>query len=276
MMNASGMVFLRRDGRVAQVLVGIAVRRDKQAPMAEFEDEDLRGARFHRVDLSGSQWHGVVLQNVKITDTWVNNVELSGHIETFKVNDIDVSAYVSDELDKRYPERRRLRATDPDGLRSAWAIVEEQAQATLERARTLPAAALDESVGGEWSFLQTLRHLVFATDRWITGPVLADPHPYHPLGYPHDVPEEWEGLGLDMEARPPLDVVVDLRRQRMASIAELLRGASDHDLSRTVASPNGGTATVGACVGVVVNEEWWHNRYANRDLDVLAVTPPTV
>ena len=31
---------------------------------------------------------------------------------------------------------------------------------------------LDASVDGEYSYLQTLRHLVFAIDRWITGPVL--------------------------------------------------------------------------------------------------------
>jgi len=38
---------------------------------------------------------------------------------------------------------------------------------TVERARLLPPDLLHESVDGEWSFIETLRHLVFATDSWI-------------------------------------------------------------------------------------------------------------
>jgi hypothetical protein len=238
--------------------------------MVEFTDDDLRGSRFLRVDLSDSRWHGVMLQNVKITDTWVDNLEISGHIVSLTVNDVDVSAFVSQELDKRHPERRMLSATDVDGVRAAWAMVEEHAHATVERARSLPESALDESVDGEFSFLQTLRHLVFATDRWITGPVLAEPEPFHPLGYPHDDPEPWRALGLDIDARPSLDDVLDLRRGRMLRVAELVRTASDDDLMRTVASPNGGMTSVLKCIHVVLGEEWAHNRYANRDLDVLA------
>ena len=44
---------------------------------------------------------------------------------------------------------------------------------------------LDESVDEQWSYLETLRHLVFATDRWVTGPVLRDANPFHPLGMPN-------------------------------------------------------------------------------------------
>ncbi|MEY2424253.1 MAG: hypothetical protein QOI95_4320 [Acidimicrobiaceae bacterium] len=237
--------------------------------MVEFTDDDLQGSRFWRVNLSGSRWHGVLLQNVKITDTWVNNVEISGLIGTLKVNDVDVSAFVRNELDKRHPERRMLSATDVDGLRAAWAMIDEQARATVDRARALPEAALDESVDGEFSFLQTLRHLVFATDRWITGPVFGDPNHFHPLGYPHDGADEKELAALDVDARPSLDEVLDLRRERVVRVAELLRTAAHDDLRRTVASPNGGTTSVMSCIHVVLGEEWEHNRYANRDLDVL-------
>ena len=49
----------------------------------------------------------------------------------------------------------------------------------------------------------------------------------------------------------------------------LLAGSGDDDLARTVANPNGGTASVTGCVQVVLGEEWAHDRYANRDLDAL-------
>jgi hypothetical protein len=240
--------------------------------VAEFTDENLQGSRFLRVDLSGARLHGVMLQNVKITDAWVNEVDISGMVGRLVVNEVDVSAFVRDELDRRHPERRMLTATDLEGVRAAWAMAEERADATVARARDLPPADLDASVDGEYSYLQTLRHLVFATDRWITGPVLGDPEPFHPLGWPPDDPEGGRALGLDVDATPTLDEVLAVRRSRMASIGDLLRDASQADLARTVASPNGGPTSVLSCLHVVLREEWAHDRYANRDLDILAST----
>jgi hypothetical protein len=237
--------------------------------MAEFVDQDLRGAQFRRVDLSGSRFHSVELENVRITDAWVNNLDISGYLGTLIVNEVDVTAFVWDELDKRYPDRRKLQAADPEGLRAAWAMIGEKAQATLQRAEALPAAALDESVDGEWSYLQTLRHLVFATDRWITDPVLGEPSPFHPLGFPHDGSEEAATLGLDTDARPSLEEVLEARRDRMERVTALLAAVSEDDLGRTVPNPNGGETSVLACIRVVLDEEWAHNRYANRDLDTL-------
>lgn len=42
---------------------------------------------------------------------------------------------------------------------------------------------LHESVNEEWSFVQTLRHLVFAMDKWFTAPILGDR--FHPIGLPN-------------------------------------------------------------------------------------------
>jgi hypothetical protein len=241
--------------------------------VVEHRDEDLRNSQFRRVDLSGSRLHGVMLQDVKVTDAWVNNVEISCLLGSLVVNEVDVSDYVRAELDRRHPELRMLRATTADGLRDAWRMIEERADATLARARKLPEEKLHESVDGEWSYVETLRHLVFATDRWITGPVLDEPEPFHRLGMPNDNPALWRVSTIDVDAQPTLDEVLAVRRRRMASVAELLAASSDHDLARTVANPNGGTAEVRGCVGVVLGEEWAHDRYANRDLDALGAPP---
>ncbi len=237
--------------------------------MVEYTDEDLQSSRFLRVDLSGTRLHGVMLQNVKITDAWVNNVEISCLLGSLIVNEVDVSGYVRAELDRRHPELRTLRATDTDGLRDAWRMIEAHANTTLERARSLPETKLYDSVDGEWSYLDTLRHLVFATDRWITGPVLDDDEPFHRLGMPNDNPEPWRGTSIDVDAKPTFAEVLPVRRQRMASVAAVLDGSNNDDLMRTVASPNGGTTSVLACIHVVLGEEWAHNRYANRDLGIL-------
>jgi len=62
------------------------------------------------------------------------------------------------------PDRSKMRPADPAGFGEAWDILERLWDRTVERARRLPADLLHESVDGEWSFTETLRHLVFATD----------------------------------------------------------------------------------------------------------------
>jgi len=237
--------------------------------MVEYQDEDLQNSHFIRVDLSGTRMHGVMLQNVKITDAWVNNLEISCLLGSLIVNEVDVSSYVRTELQRRHPELAKLRATDADGLRDAWRMIEERANTTLARARALPEAKLHESVDGEWSYVETLRHLVYATDRWITGPVLGVAQPFHRLGLPNEDLEPWRGSAIDVDARPTLAEALDVRAQRMASVAALLADSGTEDLLRTVASPNGGTTSVLGCVHIVLGEEWAHDRYANRDLDAL-------
>ncbi|HEX5096405.1 MAG TPA: DinB family protein, partial [Acidimicrobiia bacterium] len=141
-------------------------------PEYEFEFEEMQNARFREVDLSGARMHSMNLSNLKVTDAFIFNVELSGIVGNLKVNDVDVTGYVEAELNKRYPERLLLAPTDPAGFRTGWDAVTGLWAKTMERARALPDATLDESVDGEYTFLETLRHLVFAIDRWITEPVL--------------------------------------------------------------------------------------------------------
>jgi hypothetical protein len=76
----------------------------------------------------------------------------------FRVNGADVIPLVEAELNRRFPGRADRRATDPDGLRAAWAALERTWAAALQRAAAMPAGTVNVSVGGEWSFAQTLRH----------------------------------------------------------------------------------------------------------------------
>jgi hypothetical protein len=142
--------------------------------------EDHTNEQFVEADFSGARFRGVMLSDVEISDAWVSNVEISGLVQGLRVNGIEVTGYVEAELDRLHPERLLLTPDDPDGVRVAWRTIEDLSTATVDRARALPPRRLDESVDGEWSYLETLRHLVFATDRWITGPVLGDPVPFHP------------------------------------------------------------------------------------------------
>jgi hypothetical protein len=79
-----------------------------------------------------------------------------------------------------------MRSADADGFREAWNILERLWQRTDERARGMAPEPLHERVEGEWSFIETLRHLVFATDAWVKRAILGEPSPWDPLDLPHD------------------------------------------------------------------------------------------
>lgn len=226
------------------------------------------------MDLSGARIRSAFLRDVVITDGWLDGVRIEGEVRSLTVNGVDVADYVDAELDRRHPERLGLRAEDVAGLRQAWDEATARWEATVERARQLPPERLDERVDDEFSFVETLRHLLMGFDRWLSGPVFGDPEPHlHPYGMPFEGAEGDEVRGLDPDADPSLDEVLAVRRERQDRLAAFLRTATDDDLHRTVASPNGGETTVRHAIQVVLKEAWWHHQYAVRDLAVLEAHP---
>jgi hypothetical protein len=243
--------------------------------MAEFTGEDLRGSRFEHVDLTGSRFQNVDLTAVTIRGADLVDVEISGQIENVRINDVDVVPLIEAELDRRHPERAKLRPSDADGFREAWAVIERLWPPTVDRAGGLAPELLHERVDGEWSFIETLRHLVFATDAWVKRAILGDPSPYDALDLPHtEMPDE-PGVPRDVEARPTLDEVLALRNDRMAVVREVLAGLTDDMLAGNTdpipapGYPPAGSYAVRRCLQAVVNEEWAHRLYAERDLAVL-------
>jgi hypothetical protein len=148
--------------------------------------------------------------------------------------------------------------------------------ATLDRVRLVPEAVLHEQVNGEWSFVETQRHLLFAADAWLGNAVLEEDAPYHPLGMPAGgMPaEEAAGLGLTLEADPSFDEVLVPRLARMAAMRRVVDALTDAELDRVCrrrpADPYPDQEyVVRRCLRVVLKEEAEHHRYAVRDLDVL-------
>ena len=137
-----------------------------------FEDVHLTGARFHDVDLAGADFRLVDLTGARIRGAALMDVDISGDITGLRVNGVDVAPLVEAELDRRYPDRAKMRPADADGFREAWDILERLWQWTVARARWMAPELLHERVDGEWSFIETLRHLVFATQRGVGAPAL--------------------------------------------------------------------------------------------------------
>lgn len=252
----------------------------------DFFQQRWHGARLRQIDLSDARLEQVRLNGATIVDadltglcirgSYVRDVDVSGDVLSLRVHGVDVVPLVEAELDRRHPERRELRPTDAAGFRRAWTVIEALWAPTVARARALDPDLLHASVGGEWSFVETLRHLVFATDCWINRALLGDPSPWHPLDLPWDEAPDVPGVPRDRAARPSLDEVLALRADRTATVRRVVDELTDERLAGSTVPvdapgwPEPVAYPVREVLAVVLNEEWWHHRIAVRDLDALA------
>jgi uncharacterized damage-inducible protein DinB len=248
--------------------------------------QDLTGSRFERADLQGSTFttvllNGASIQNADLHRVTMRGVEIvdstiDGEIQNLVINGVDVAPLIEAELDRRYPDRPKFRPTTADGFREAWDINERLWAATVERARRLEPEQLHVSVNGEWSFIQTLRHLAFASESWVGRCLLGDPTPWHPLSLPWDQMQPREGVPCDRDARPSLEEALALRYDAMTLVRQVLDDLTDERLAertKPLVGPGwpdeGATFPVSECLLIVLNEEWHHRLYAERDLAVL-------
>jgi hypothetical protein len=243
--------------------------------MATFTSSDeLRNAEFVGVDLQDSWFRQSNLRAVRMRGADLTGAEIDGDIDRVRVNGIDIAPLVEAELDRRYPERAALRARDGGSMRSGWAGLEAMWVPTMQRAAALPPGTVDVSVDDEWSFAQTLRHLVFATDVWLGASILGRADAFHPIGMPFSGwRERARSVGIDVDAAPSYEHVLQVRDERAGRVREFLATVSDETLrEQRESSVFTGRApfSVGQCLWIIMNEEWHHHRYAVRDLDAIA------
>lgn len=228
-----------------------------------FEGVDLQGARFVESNLRAVVMRGVDVDGMEIDAPWL------GDDGGLVVNGVDVAAFVHAELDRRFPGRAERRATDPEGLRSAWAAVERAWAATLERVESLPAGTVDVSVDGEWTFAETLRHLVMATDTWLRKAIQGVEQPYHPIGRAYT---SFADPSVFADGTPPYAEVLAVRAERMAMVRDVISGVTPEELAAERSNPHAPEypETVLSCLHTIIEEEWEHHRFAVRDLDAIA------
>ena len=238
--------------------------------MERFVDRDLSGAEFREVLLDGARFVGASMRDVTI----------EGHdIGGLTVNGVEVAGFVETELNRRHPERPLLWSDDLDELREGWRLLQEQWDAAIERLRRTPGLER-RSINGEWSPLETLRHLLFAHDAWFRRGVLGKETPYGALG----IPGRWLTPGwlpevdsrIDEDADPSFEEVLAERQQRVDELTAWLRDVTPEQ----AAAPRPDLVTAGwpphqpeyprlEAAKVVPEEEWWHLRYTLRDLDLI-------
>ena len=183
------------------------------------------------------------------------------------VNGVDVTSYVN-ERDEWFALRSQIRPVDSASIREGWHVISDAWVAAIERAHGLGERQCHASVDGEWSFVQTLRHLVSATDKWFTAPILGGT--FHPIGISNSGSADFGWPGIDTTAAPTFDEAVAAWQDRSRQLRQYIDGVEPAALTATVDVLENGTTPVLDCIGVVFEEHFQHLRYALRDLDRLA------
>lgn len=232
----------------------------------EFEG-DLAGAVFWGADLRGAHFRDVDLTDASISHASLVNVDIDALVDTVVINGVDVTSYVN-ERDPWYPLRTMLRPSDQDGMRTTWTALEDEWAKTIARARALREDLLHESINGEWTFVQTLRHLVFAMDKWFTAPIVGGS--FHPIGLPNSGSVDFPWPGLDSHLTPSMSEALAVYTDRSDRFREYLATlAPTTDFLGPIDVLENGEQPLQECIYTVFEEAFWHNRYAQRDLEQL-------
>ena len=245
------------------------VTRSDKVRAAEFVDADLHGARFVRADLSGVVMRAVDVTGADIDAPWLldGGAPYTSTAWTWlpSLRPNSTAAFLAARIGApamRWPAR------GSGSAERTWA-------ATLERTAGMPAGTVDVQVDGEWSFAQTLRHLVMATNTWLGRAILEIEQPFHPLGQPNF---EYETDGNDMSdfatITPSYAEVLEARAGRVAMVRDFLATLTEDDMTTTRKNPHDPAypETILSCLHTILEEEWEHHRFAVRDLDTIEST----
>jgi hypothetical protein len=234
--------------------------------VARFEEQDFTDAEFRECDLTRARLIGVVMQDAVI----------DGLVSHLFVNGVEVAAYVEAELDRRHPVRVLIRSADLADLRQARQQLQADWETTTEQLRRMPDGSEHQRVAGEWSAVQTLRHLVFVHDSWFRRCCLGSAQPFTGIGLAIPIVPRQAEQGLDQAANPSLEQVLAVRHKQAVELEQWLARLTADALSTIAPVPVGpgwppyaGGKSVLQCLQVVLNEEFKHHSFCVRDLDLL-------
>jgi hypothetical protein len=151
--------------------------------------------------------------------------------------------------------------------RDAAASATNELETTMLRAASLPDDDRHRRVNDEWSTVESLRHLVLLIDLWVSKAILGHGDPFHPIGLPPSfMPPKLPGSSIDPEARPAFDEACQVLRKRIADLRAFVDTLTPEELDRSITAHAG---SVAGALGVLFDELNAHNRFINRDLDLI-------
>ena len=228
------------------------------------EGEDYAGATVWGVNFAGASFEDVNFTDATMRRVWLRQVSIDGFIENLVVNGVDVTAAVN-AGDPWWPLRGILRPTDGAGHRETWSALRARWDDTIAAFEAAGGESPLVSVEGEWSLRDTLRHLVFVTDKWLFAP-LTGATTFTWLGLSNTGSRDHPWPGVDPAADPDWSETLRAYDDRCRRVTEFLDGFDPASLPAEAEVLENGTVPAVECCFAVFEEEFEHLRYAVRDL----------
>lgn len=136
----------------------------------------------------------------------------------------------------------------------------------MTRASSFTEDERHQRVDDEWSTVESLRHLTFVIDVWLSRTIRGEHDPFHPIGLPPSFmpPKLFPDSSIDPDAKPTFEQACDVLRGRIAHLRGYIDGLTQEELDRPI---EGHAKTVAGALGVIFNELNAHDRFINRDLE---------
>ena len=234
----------------------------------EFEDRDLSDSVFWGVNLQRATFRDADLSGSSFFHVFLKNVSIDGEIDRLVINGVDVTDHVN-RHDRWWPLRNNLSPDSVEVLSESWATIRAEWSALLDKVAANPSVAM-QSVNGEWSLRDTLRHLLFAVDKWFVVPVLGETV-FSSIGLPNTGSQGREWPGIELSSDPDMATVLAARAAQHARFTDFIANMTLDSLPETVEVPENGTVPALMCFHVVLEEEFEHLRYMIRDLAALGI-----
>ncbi len=229
----------------------------------EFEG-DLAGAVFWGADLSGARFRDVNLTDAKISHAWLVNVDIDALVDTVVINGVDVTAYVN-ERDPWYPLRGDAPSVGPGGharhVGGARGRVGEDDQPGRKLSRKTRCTSRSTTSG------RSSRRCAISSSRWTSGsPRRSSARASTRSGCRTRGSVDFPWPGLDYDLTPSVSEALAVRADRATRFRDYLASVAPTDFTRPIDVLENGTNPLQECIYTVFEEEFWHNRYALRDL----------
>lgn len=233
-----------------------------------FEKRDMEGSVFRNVNLQGSVFDDVNLAGGSIRDANLKDFSIDdAYIEGMTIFGLRVDLLIKDELDRRDPERLRLRMEDPHDPASVKVMLDRLDELRAEfrdlLRSTEPKVLTSRPEPDRWSVIEILRHLVFAEDLYLNRWILRNDQPWNPVGLlPSFLQDDPAYAGVGGEPTEDLEVVLTAWEEIHAQMREVSVSFTPEELRRDTSDTDFGQRTVGGVLQGLAQHDLHHIREA--------------
>ena len=250
-----------------------------------FENRDMTGTIFHSVNLQRATFEdvnlaGASIHNANLAGATIRNANLAGftiedaNIRGLTVFGFQVDQLISAELDRRDPERVRLRMADicdPECVRSVLNRLAEVRRAFYSLLRsTDPKLLSTRPAPDQWSIIENIRHLLFAEDMYLNRWILQNDEPWCKLGLLSDfLAGNPKFAEVGSQPTDDLETLLAAWEAIHARMMEFVAAVTPDELRRDTSQMDFGQGTVGGILQGQAQHDLEHIRQVEAALSAL-------